>query len=60
MVADTFLGTELVEWLLQVGLSQDRGEALLYGGRLQQGGVLQHITQEYGFQDDELHYRFTA
>uniref|UniRef100_A0A673Y1T3 G protein-coupled receptor 155 n=1 Tax=Salmo trutta TaxID=8032 RepID=A0A673Y1T3_SALTR len=54
MVADTFLGTELVEWLLQVGLSQDRGEALLYGGRLQQGGVLQHITQEYGFQDDEL------
>ncbi|XP_071196727.1 lysosomal cholesterol signaling protein [Salvelinus alpinus] len=60
MVADTFLGSELVEWLLQVGLSQDRGEALLYGGRLQQGGVLQHITQEYGFQDDELHYRFTA
>ncbi|CAB1346596.1 unnamed protein product [Coregonus sp. 'balchen'] len=59
-VADTFLGIELVEWLLQVGLSQDRGEALLYGGRLQQGGVLQHITQEYGFQDDELHYRFTA
>uniref|UniRef100_A0A8C7FTY6 G protein-coupled receptor 155 n=1 Tax=Oncorhynchus kisutch TaxID=8019 RepID=A0A8C7FTY6_ONCKI len=57
MVADTFLGSELVEWLLQVGLSQDRGEALLYGGRLQQGGVLQHITQEYGFQDDELHYR---
>uniref|UniRef100_A0A8C7PEJ7 G protein-coupled receptor 155 n=1 Tax=Oncorhynchus mykiss TaxID=8022 RepID=A0A8C7PEJ7_ONCMY len=59
MVADTFLGSELVEWLLQVGLSQDRGEALLYGGRLQQGGVLQHITQEYGFQDDELHYRLS-
>uniref|UniRef100_A0A8C7HZ56 G protein-coupled receptor 155 n=1 Tax=Oncorhynchus kisutch TaxID=8019 RepID=A0A8C7HZ56_ONCKI len=55
-VADTFLGSELVEWLLQVGLSQDRGEALLYGIRLQQGGVLQHITQEYGFKDDNLHY----
>uniref|UniRef100_A0A8C7HXV2 G protein-coupled receptor 155 n=1 Tax=Oncorhynchus kisutch TaxID=8019 RepID=A0A8C7HXV2_ONCKI len=53
-VADTFLGSELVEWLLQVGLSQDRGEALLYGIRLQQGGVLQHITQEYGFKDDNL------
>ncbi|KAL0963852.1 hypothetical protein UPYG_G00314390 [Umbra pygmaea] len=59
-VADTFLGSELVEWLLQVGLSQDRGEALLYGSRLQVGGVLQHITQEYGFQDDNLYYRFTA
>uniref|UniRef100_A0A674DBT7 G protein-coupled receptor 155 n=1 Tax=Salmo trutta TaxID=8032 RepID=A0A674DBT7_SALTR len=55
-VADTFLGSELVEWLLQVGLSQDRGEALLYGVRLHQGGVLQHITQEYGFKDDNLHY----
>ncbi|XP_041700244.1 integral membrane protein GPR155-like isoform X1 [Coregonus clupeaformis] len=59
-VVDTFLGSELVEWLLQVGLSQDRGAALLYGVRLQQGGVLQHITQEYGFQDDELHFRFPA
>uniref|UniRef100_A0A8C7HZG8 G protein-coupled receptor 155 n=1 Tax=Oncorhynchus kisutch TaxID=8019 RepID=A0A8C7HZG8_ONCKI len=59
-VADTFLGSELVEWLLQVGLSQDRGEALLYGIRLQQGGVLQHITQEYGFKDDNLHYCFTT
>uniref|UniRef100_A0A8C7VV47 G protein-coupled receptor 155a n=1 Tax=Oncorhynchus mykiss TaxID=8022 RepID=A0A8C7VV47_ONCMY len=55
-VADTFLGSELVEWLLQVGLSQDRGEALLYGIRLLQGGVLQHITQEYSFKDGNLHY----
>ncbi|XP_021452868.2 integral membrane protein GPR155 isoform X1 [Oncorhynchus mykiss] len=59
-VADTFLGSELVEWLLQVGLSQDRGEALLYGIRLLQGGVLQHITQEYSFKDGNLHYCFTA
>uniref|UniRef100_A0A8C7RBR0 G protein-coupled receptor 155a n=1 Tax=Oncorhynchus mykiss TaxID=8022 RepID=A0A8C7RBR0_ONCMY len=57
-VADTFLGSELVEWLLQVGLSQDRGEALLYGIRLLQGGVLQHITQEYSFKDGNLHYWF--
>ncbi|XP_062313839.1 lysosomal cholesterol signaling protein isoform X1 [Osmerus eperlanus] len=59
-VADTFLGSELVEWLLQVGLVRDRGEAALYGARLQQGGLLQHITQEHDFQDDGLYYRFTA
>ncbi|KAJ8012754.1 hypothetical protein DPEC_G00046160 [Dallia pectoralis] len=58
--ADTFLGSELVDWLLQIGLSQDRGEALLYGSRLQQGQVLQHITREYDFQDDNLHYHFIA
>lgn len=55
-----FLGCELVEWLQQVGLSQDRGEALLYGMRLQQGGVLRPINQEYGFQDSHLYYRFTT
>ncbi|XP_028846751.1 integral membrane protein GPR155 isoform X2 [Denticeps clupeoides] len=59
-VVDAFLGSELVEWLMQVGLASDRGEAHLYGTRLLEGGVLQHITQEYGFQDDSLHYRFIA
>uniref|UniRef100_A0A7N6AR25 DEP domain-containing protein n=1 Tax=Anabas testudineus TaxID=64144 RepID=A0A7N6AR25_ANATE len=53
-----FLGCELVEWLQQVGLAQDSGEAVLYGMRLQQGGVLQHINQEYDFQDGYLHYCF--
>ncbi|KAM9804862.1 lysosomal cholesterol signaling protein [Neosynchiropus ocellatus] len=57
---DCFLGCELVRWLQQVGLAQDPGEAVLYGTRLQQGGVLQHIKQECGFQDGQLHYRFTA
>ncbi|XP_019945714.2 lysosomal cholesterol signaling protein [Paralichthys olivaceus] len=55
---DCFLGCELVEWLQQVGLAQDRGEAVLYGTQLQQGSVLQHIRQEYDFQDSRLHYRF--
>uniref|UniRef100_A0A3B5MWB6 G protein-coupled receptor 155a n=1 Tax=Xiphophorus couchianus TaxID=32473 RepID=A0A3B5MWB6_9TELE len=48
---DCFRGCELVDWLQQVGLAQDRGEAVLYGTRLQQGGVLQHIKQEYSFED---------
>uniref|UniRef100_A0A8C6PZ94 G protein-coupled receptor 155a n=1 Tax=Nothobranchius furzeri TaxID=105023 RepID=A0A8C6PZ94_NOTFU len=53
-MADCFLGCELVDWLQQVGLAQDRGEALLYGTRLQQGGVLLHIKQEYSFEDTFL------
>ncbi|XP_040004282.1 integral membrane protein GPR155 isoform X2 [Xiphias gladius] len=55
---DCFLGCELVEWLQQVGLAQDHGEAVLYGMRLQQGGVLQHIKQEYDFQDSSFYYCF--
>ncbi|XP_051260967.1 integral membrane protein GPR155 [Dicentrarchus labrax] len=57
-MVDCFLGCELVEWLQQVGLAQDLGEAVLYGTRLQQGGVLQHIKREYDFQDSRLYYRF--
>ncbi|KAM9347282.1 lysosomal cholesterol signaling protein [Symphorus nematophorus] len=59
-MVDSFLGCELVEWLQQVGLAQDHGEAVLYGVRLQQGGVLQHIKQEYDFQDSRLYYRFIS
>ncbi|KAM6934747.1 lysosomal cholesterol signaling protein [Xenentodon cancila] len=53
-----FLGCELVEWLQRVGLAQDRGEAVLYGSKLQQGGVLQHIKEEHSFQDGQLYYYF--
>lgn len=58
-MVECFLGCELVEWLLQVGLSPDRGEAVLYGIRLQQGGLLRHVNDQHGFQDSHLYYRFT-
>ncbi|XP_072541925.1 lysosomal cholesterol signaling protein [Salminus brasiliensis] len=58
-VAETFLGSEMVLWLQTVGLASDQGEALLYGSRLLEGGVIYHITHDYGFLDDTLHYRFT-
>ncbi|XP_061735993.1 lysosomal cholesterol signaling protein [Nerophis ophidion] len=57
---DCFLGCELVEWLQQAGLAQDEGEALVYGTRLQQGGVLEHIQQEHAFQGGLLFYSFVT
>lgn len=56
---ETFLGSDLARWLQSVGLASDPGEALVYGSRLLEGGVIQHITLEHGFQDEALHYRFT-
>uniref|UniRef100_A0A8C5GV13 DEP domain-containing protein n=1 Tax=Gouania willdenowi TaxID=441366 RepID=A0A8C5GV13_GOUWI len=55
---DCFFGCELVDWLQKAGLSQDRDEAVLYGIRLQKGGVLEHLKQEYDFKDSCLHYHF--
>ncbi|CAL1582310.1 unnamed protein product [Knipowitschia caucasica] len=54
-----FVGSELVDWLLQVGLALDRGEAVLYGTRLQSGGVLRHVNHQHSFQDSLLFYCFT-
>lgn len=54
-----FLGTDMVVWLQSVGLASDQGEAVLYGSRLLDGGVIQHITQQHAFEDQTLHYRFT-
>ncbi|XP_077175787.1 lysosomal cholesterol signaling protein isoform X2 [Paroedura picta] len=53
-----FFGCDLVNWLLEVGLALDRGEAVVYGDRLAKGGVIQHITNEFEFRDEPLHYRF--
>uniref|UniRef100_A0A8B9KTC9 G protein-coupled receptor 155 n=1 Tax=Astyanax mexicanus TaxID=7994 RepID=A0A8B9KTC9_ASTMX len=53
-VAETFLGSEMVQWLQTVGLASDQGEALLYGSRLLEGGVIHHITHDFGFLDDIL------
>lgn len=55
---ETFLGSDLVRWLQSVGLARDNGEAVAYGSSLLEGGVIQHITGEHGFQDESLHYRF--
>ncbi|KAM5152076.1 lysosomal cholesterol signaling protein [Mantella aurantiaca] len=52
-----FWGSDLVSWLVEVGLASDRGEAVKYGERLLKGGIIQHITDEYEFRDENLYYR---
>lgn len=55
-----FFGCDLVNWLLEVGLAMDRGEAVMYGERLVKGGIIQHITDDFEFRDERLYYHFTA
>lgn len=52
-----FCGSDLVSWLVEIGLAPDRGEAVKYGERLLKGGVIQHITDEFEFRDENLYYR---
>uniref|UniRef100_A0A4W6BVH4 G protein-coupled receptor 155 n=1 Tax=Lates calcarifer TaxID=8187 RepID=A0A4W6BVH4_LATCA len=52
-----FRGSDLVAWLVERGLCVGRAEAQLYGIRLQQGRVLDHLTGQHSFRDDEVPYR---
>uniref|UniRef100_A0A665TJ71 G protein-coupled receptor 155b n=1 Tax=Echeneis naucrates TaxID=173247 RepID=A0A665TJ71_ECHNA len=49
-----FYSSELVDWLLERGLCSVRAEAELYGVRLQQGGVLDHLTGQHSFRDEVM------
>ncbi|KAM7385283.1 hypothetical protein PAMP_001371 [Pampus punctatissimus] len=55
-----FRGSDLVDWLVERGLCTGRAEAQHYGVRLQQGGVLDHLTGQHRFRDEvTLLFHFT-
>uniref|UniRef100_A0A6J0UJA0 Lysosomal cholesterol signaling protein isoform X1 n=1 Tax=Pogona vitticeps TaxID=103695 RepID=A0A6J0UJA0_9SAUR len=57
-VTGVFFGSDLVTWLVEVGLASDRGEAVVYGEKLVKGGIVQHIANEFEFRDEQLYYHF--
>lgn len=55
---DVFTGHLLVDWLINIGLARDRGEAVNYARHLVEGRVLRHINSVYHFYDRNLLYTF--
>ncbi|XP_017861582.1 PREDICTED: integral membrane protein GPR155 isoform X1 [Drosophila arizonae] len=55
-----FYGSEFVSWLIEVGLSKDRIEAVHYARHLVDGRVLRHINNVYHFEDKQLLYNFCS
>ena len=53
-----FLGSQLVDWLLEVGLVADRITAVHYGNSLLRGRVIRHSKKRYYFRDSSLTYEF--
>lgn len=54
------MGRELVDWLVRSGVAGDLASAVLYGARLQRGGVLQHVGHRSRFRDNSLCYGFAG
>lgn len=55
-----FIGKELVDWLIRVGLAHDRSEALRYGRHLLDGRLIRHIRNEHHFHDRPFFYTFQS
>ncbi|XP_076756400.1 integral membrane protein GPR155 homolog anchor [Xylocopa sonorina] len=55
-----FTGIDLVNWLLEAGIAQNREEAVEYGRSLLESRVLQHIDGTHHFCDQNLLYTFNA
>lgn len=53
-----FHGGQFVDWLIEVGLANDRVEAVKYAKRLVDGRVLRHITNRHHFYDKTYLYTF--
>ncbi|XP_011630215.1 integral membrane protein GPR155 [Pogonomyrmex barbatus] len=55
-----FSGTDLVNWLLEVGIVNNREDAVRYGRCLLESRVLQHVDGTHHFYDQNLLYTFNA
>ncbi|XP_011168047.1 integral membrane protein GPR155 [Solenopsis invicta] len=55
-----FSGTDLVNWLLEVGIVNSREDAVRYGRCLLESRVLQHVDGTHHFCDQNLLYTFNA
>ncbi|KAJ8314204.1 hypothetical protein KUTeg_008765 [Tegillarca granosa] len=57
--SEVFSGTDMCDWLIEIGLAKDRGEAINYGRQLLIGQVISHVTSEHHFHDLPYFYNFT-
>ena len=52
-----FLGNETVDWIVE-NIKIDRAKAIKVGQKLIDKKVIHHVTDEHGFKDEPLFYRF--
>ncbi|XP_069678473.1 lysosomal cholesterol signaling protein isoform X1 [Periplaneta americana] len=57
---ETFLGSKLVDWLMEVGLARDRIQATQYAYHLLEGRVIRHVENLHHFHDRAMLYTFMA
>ncbi|XP_064247654.1 DEP domain-containing mTOR-interacting protein-like isoform X3 [Passer domesticus] len=54
----TFLGSEMIDWLVQEGEVENRQEAVELGRALLEHGIIQHVSNRHHFFDSDILYHF--
>uniref|UniRef100_A0A8C3DPD6 Uncharacterized protein n=2 Tax=Corvus moneduloides TaxID=1196302 RepID=A0A8C3DPD6_CORMO len=54
----TFLGSEMIDWLIQEGEVENRQEAVELGRALLEHGIIQHVSNRHHFFDSDTVYQF--
>uniref|UniRef100_H0ZAX6 DEP domain-containing protein n=1 Tax=Taeniopygia guttata TaxID=59729 RepID=H0ZAX6_TAEGU len=54
----TFLGSEMIDWLIQEGEVENRQEAVELGRALLEHGIIQHVSNRHHFFDSDVLYHF--
>ncbi|XP_057892198.1 DEP domain-containing mTOR-interacting protein-like isoform X1 [Melospiza georgiana] len=54
----TFLGSEMIDWLIQEGEVENRQEAVELGRALLEHGIIQHVSNRHHFFDSDILYHF--
>lgn len=57
---EAFYGTTFVNWLITVGLANDRRAAINFANYLVDGGILHHINDIKNFYDRDIIYCFSV
>ncbi|XP_073439958.1 phosphatidylinositol 3,4,5-trisphosphate-dependent Rac exchanger 2 protein [Dendrobates tinctorius] len=53
-----FLGSEFVEWLLEIGEIHKAEEGVNLGQALLENGIIHHVTDKHQFKSEQMLYRF--
>ncbi|XP_056363683.1 DEP domain-containing mTOR-interacting protein-like isoform X1 [Oenanthe melanoleuca] len=53
-----FLGSEMIDWLVQEGEVENRQEAVELGRALLEHGIIQHVSNRHHFFDSDILYHF--
>ena len=54
----SFVGSQLVDWLLEQGDVKERSEGVRLAQTLLHAGFIEHVASEHEFKDKNLFYRF--